>query len=675
MLRQQFLSRREFPVSPRSVDGPGSTSLHPFISGQRRVLESYMPCGICGFVGLSDKALLKSMCDIMRHRGPDDTGYFIDGSVGLGVDRLSIIDLKTGDQPIHNEEGSIWVIQNGEIYNYGQLKEELESLGHRFYTESDSETIVHAYEEWGDQCPNHFRGMFALAIWDGHRRRLFIARDRFGKKPLYYHFRNGLLLFGSEMKAVLQFEGVPRRINPVAMDLYFSYGYIPAPHTIFQDVSKLPAGHSATYENGSLKLKQYWDFGLSPQEVSSESATVDRLYETMKEAVRLRLRSDVPLGAFLSGGIDSSTVVAFMQLLSSRPVKTFSIGFNDSLSEAKYARRVADYLGTDHQEYTVTPDAFRILPKLAWHFDEPFADHSLIPTYYLSELTARQVTVALSGDGGDEMFMGYPFLTEPKLFRIYSKMPASIRRTALKTVIRLPIKGSFTRMADHALTKDYGSQSPYERFAMRVTMLDESGLRKLYSQENLSRHQPSNTYSYLLNLLGSYSGDDFLNAADIATVKSYLEDDILVKVDRMSMANSLEVRCPLLDQDLASLVATMPSDLKLRGRTSKYILKRMTRERKLIPQQIILRKKKGFGAPVHSWMGRDWRDLSQQVLEPIISANYTGLFNREFVRDMLRDSYVNANRIFALIMFVLWYKIYMEGEKLSVPLNGIDALA
>lgn len=634
-----------------------------------------MPCGICGFVGLSDKALLKSMCDVIRHRGPNDTGHFIDESVGLGVDRLSIIDLKTGDQPVHNEDGSAWVVQNGEIYNYRELRTKLESLGHRFYTESDTETIVHAYEEWGDDCPKHFRGMFAFAVWDAQRRRLFFARDRFGKKPLYYYLKNGLLLFGSEMKAVLQFEGVPRLLNHMAVDLYFSYGYIPAPHTVFQDVSKLPAGHSAAYENGSLTVKQYWDFNLSPIEPSSESAIVDSLYNTIKEAVRLRLRSDVPLGAFLSGGIDSSTVVAFMQHVSSSPVKTFSIGFNDSLSELKYARLAAEYLNTDHHEYTVAPDAFKILPKLAWHFDEPFADHSLIPTYYLSEVTASKVTVALSGDGGDEMFMGYPFLTEPKLFGVYSKVPASIRRTALKALIRLPVKGSFTRMADHALTKDYGAQSPYERFAMRVTMLDERGLKKLYSHENLSRHQPSNPYSYVLNLLESRRGDDILNALDVATVKSYLEEDILVKVDRMSMANSLEVRCPLLDQDLASLVATVPSHLKLRGSTSKYILKKMTMEKRLIPKEIILRKKQGFGAPVHSWMGRDWKDVSQQVLEPVLSSNYTGLFNREFVKEMLSDPYVNANRIFALMMFILWYRIYMDQEKLSVPLSEIDALA
>lgn len=614
------------------------------------------------------------MCRILRHRGPDDTGYYLDDRVGLGVDRLKIIDLKTGNQPIHNENQSIWIVFNGEIYNYQELRKELESRGHDFYTESDTESVVHAYEEWHDDCVSHLRGMFAFAIWDSERRRLYLARDRFGKKPLYYALVNGVFLFGSELKAILMYDEFDRKLSFEAMDYFFTYMYIPSPLTIFQGINKLPPGHYCVYEDGELTVRQYWDMKLQANMNLNEDTFIDLLYDRILESVKIRLRSDVPLGAFLSGGIDSSTVVSLMSKLSESPVKTVSIGFDHSLSEVRYSRRVAEYLGTDHHEYIVTPEAYKILPKLVWHFDEPFADHSMIPTYYLSEVTRREVTVALSGDGGDELFMGYPFLSEPPIFSLYSKVPSPIRKITLKTIINLPLNTSFKRMADHAYQKNYGNQSSAERYAMRVSLVDNSGLRKLYSKSLLASHTPIDSYDYMRRLVESGKGYDALSSVDYATIRSYLEEDILVKVDRMSMAASLEVRCPLLDQGLAALVEQIPTKLKMNGRTTKYIFKKMVIKKNLIPPEIATRKKQGFGAPVESWMQNEWKDVAGQLLDPQLPRATTGYFDRETVRKLLREPYLNSNKLFALVVFVLWHRMYLEQHKTMEPPQNISAM-
>jgi asparagine synthase (glutamine-hydrolysing) len=619
-----------------------------------------MGCGICGFVGLDDKQLLKSMCETIRHRGPDHTDYFLDSKVGLGIDRLSIIDLETGDQPIHNEDGTLWIVYNGETYNYVELMADLEARGHRFYTKSDTEAVVHAYEEWGNDCVLHLRGMYAFAIWDSRKRRLYLARDRFGKKPLYYATVGNVFLFASEIKAILQYGEVRRRVNPAAIDHFFTYMYVPSPMTIFEGIHKLPPGHYAVYEEGVLTTAQYWEVEFSPDPAMTEDGIVDALYAQLEQAVKLRLRSDVPVGAFLSGGIDSSTVAAMMSRLSETPIKTVSIGFSDGASELAYARQVAEFLGTEHREHIVTPDAYKILPRLVHHFDEPFADHSMIPTYYVSEVTRREVKVALSGDGGDELFMGYDFLDEPIVYNLYLGVPRPVRRFALRTLMSLPVKGEMTRMAQHAYEKDYGGQSPAERFIMRVTVNNEQGLKRLYSDELLSHHTPVQTYSYLRDFLNRYSSSDPLIALDYATIKGYLEEDILPKVDRMSMAVSLEVRCPLLDQELVALVERIPPWLKMKGHTKKYIMKKMVVKRKLLPSSIALRKKQGFGAPIDSWFKDSWKQFSAQLLDPIVSSNYTGLFDRQYVRRLLDEPYLNSSRLFALITFVLWYKEYME---------------
>jgi asparagine synthase (glutamine-hydrolysing) len=634
-----------------------------------------MGCGICGFVGLSDKPLLKSMCEAIRHRGPDQTSYFIDSGVGLGIDRLKIIDLATGDQPIHNEDSSVWVVFNGEIYNYLELKSELERLGHRFYTSSDTETLVHAYETWGVDCVIHLRGMFAFAIWDSETNRLFLARDRFGKKPLYYALADGVFLFASELKSILRYEGVSRTLDHDSIDYFFTYMYVPSPLSIFKAIRKLPPGSFAKYESGRLTVTQYWDFRPRPDTSLNEDTLVDMLYTSIGEAVRVRMLSDVPLGAFLSGGIDSSTVVAFMSRLSDQPVKTVSIGFTEGVSETSYAKQVADFLKTDHREYTVTPDAYKILPRLVWHFDEPFADHSMIPTYYLSEVTRREVTVALSGDGGDELFMGYEFLLDPASYSLYSKVPGVLRKPALKMMINLPIDKQFKRKAKHAYEKGYGGQSHGDRYTMRVTLHDPAGLRSLYSQGYLKAHVPVNTYSYLQDFINRCAGADELDAIDYATIRSYLEEDILVKVDRMSMAVSLEARCPLLDQDLASLIERIPSNLKMNGRATKYIFKKMAGEKELIPRAIAMRKKQGFGAPIESWMKGEWKEMVGQVLDPLVTKSYTGLFDSDRVRSLMSNPYVNSNKLFSLVTFVLWHRMYVDGESLHKPESSAELLA
>lgn len=616
----------------------------------------------------------------MKHRGPDQTDYFVDRAIGLGIDRLSIIDLQSGEQPIHNEDQTLWIVFNGEIYNYKELKAELESKGHSFYTESDTECIVHSFEEWGSSCVHHLRGMFAFAIWDMKSRSLFLARDRFGKKPLYYARVGDTFLFGSELKTILQHGGVRRELDYNAVDYFFTYMYVPSPLTIFKGIRKLPPASHAVLKDNDLAVTQYWDFSPSSSPLTlGEDDLADILYKKLEEAVRIRLRSDVPLGAFLSGGVDSSTVVALMSRLSDQPVKSVSIGFDEGFSETPYAKKVADFLATDHREYTVTADAFKILPRLVWHFDEPFADHSMIPTFYLSEVTRKSVTVALSGDGGDELFMGYPWLVDPRSYSLYAKTPTFIRQPGMKLILSLPFDSQIKRMANHAYEKGYANKTTAERLAMRTSLHDADGLRALYSRSRLANHPVEDPYDYLIGLMSTYEGKggekDSLNTADYAAVRGYLEEDVLVKVDRMSMAVSLEARCPFLDQEVVSLVEQIPSSLKLRNGETKYILKRMVVKKGLFPKEIAYRKKQGFGAPIESWMRRGWKELVPQILDPVVTKGYTGVFDGEKVRSLMSDPYLNSSKLFALIAFVVWYRIYLEGESIDrAPENmGVPA--
>ena len=605
------------------------------------------------------------MAATLTHRGPDSEGYFLDKGVGLGNNRLSIIDLKTGDQPIHNEDSTIWLTFNGEIYNYLELREQLEGLGHRFYTDGDTETIVHGYEQWGQDCVEHLRGMFAFGLWDGEKRLLFLARDRFGKKPLFYSVIGGHLFFGSEMKAILCNPEFKRTINLDALDHYFTYTYIPSPMTIFEGISKLPPGHCLTFQEGEMTVRRYWDIEFHPQDVD-EGALIERLYSSIEESVRIRLRSDVPLGAFLSGGIDSSVVVSMMAKLSDRPPKTFSVGF-DSINELPYAEEVAESLGTDHHPLHVEPKAFEVLPKLVWHLDEPFSDSSIIPTYYISEATRREVKVALSGDGGDELFMGYSNMTDPSIYSAYMRAPGPVRRAGLGLLARLPFDSNLKKMASHAQSKGYADQPPLERYAMRTTVLDQEGVKKLYSEGLKSRHRVGDTYRYLRDIGGQMEGTDPVDLIDYVAIRGPLSEGMLVKVDRMSSAASLEVRSPLLDHVLFEFVETIPSRMKLNGRITKYLFKKMAVAKGLVSPRIANREKQGFGSPISKWFGDDWKDLTDQTLDNSRAARE--FLDPVYLERLKSDPYSNAQLLFSIMVFVLWHRTYIESP-LSVAAKG-----
>ena len=621
-------------------------------------------CGICGYVGLDDKELLKRMCDVQRHRGPDAEGLYQDGEVGLGNRRLSIIDLATGDQPLHNEDESVWVTFNGEIYNYVELRQQLTSKGHEFYTESDTEVLVHLYEEYGANMVNVLRGMFAFGLWDSENRLLMLARDRLGKKPLYYAKLDNRLFFASEAKGILQYEEYVPTVNLEGIDYFLSYGYIPSPLTAFQGINKLPPGSLLLYEDDEVITKSYWDLSFPTQPQRDDAQTVlAKLHEVLRDAVRLRLRSDVPLGAFLSGGIDSSTIVAIASRLAGSSLKTFSIGYdNDAYSELPFAKSVASQLGTDHYELILQPDAFKVLPTLVWHFDEPFADMSAIPTYFVSRLARSHVKVALTGDGGDEMFMGYPWMADPQ------------RNLPTRLKIRLL---SLKRKAQAAIKRE--PQTPPltlgDRYVLRVSKIDESELEQIYTQRGKENRSIQHTSNYLLKqfeVVQKLAGDN-LSQTDYVTIKSYLPEDILVKVDRASMAVSLEPRSPFLDHVVSEFAASIPPEMKMNHKRTKIILRQYAQSQRLIPDQILERQKQGFGIPLENWFADELKVILEKLLlgrESTIRTYIREAYIEALVKD--RSNVVSAQRLFCLIMFELWNRMFIDREARSKPSLDIE---
>jgi asparagine synthase (glutamine-hydrolysing) len=607
------------------------------------------------------------MCDSIRHRGPDHTDFYIDHGVGLGVDRLSIIDLSTGNQPIHNEDGSVQIVFNGEIYNYIELKKDLEALGHSFGTATDTETIVHGYEQWGEAVLSHLRGMFAFALWDAKKRKLFIARDRFGKKPLYYAEVDGVFFFASELKAILQYEYFPREIDEAVLDYYFTYLYVPSPSTIFRAAKKLPPGHYLTVERGKVEVKEFWDLSFLPKiEDLTDDEAADRLYELIADSVKVRLRSDVPLGAFLSGGIDSSVVVSVMKRVGNGDVKTFSIGFHEAYyNEIQDAKRVAEFVGTDHTERWAEPNLVSLLPKLVWHCDEPFGDSSIIPTYLVAQETRRDVKVALTGDGGDEMFLGYPFLPDPPIYGYYSRVPRFLRRTALRVISKTPRQSRITVMARRAYLTDYGGQSDQERYLLRVSHFARPELEQLYSQALRADGNRKDPFAYLKPFFERTKGLEYLDATDYVTIKTYLPEDILVKVDRMTMAVSLEGRCPLLDHHLAEFVARLPLQIKIKGEVLKGLLKRMAIRQNLVPKRTITKAKHGFGAPIDYWMAGQWKDMMSSVLSTERNKAIRDYFDGAALRRMLSDPMTYRDHLFAVMSFALWHELYVESRDVT----------
>jgi len=625
-------------------------------------------CGICGIYDLNslsvDKNTLKQMCSVITHRGPDDIGLFLDDNIGLGMRRLRIIDIEGGHQPVHNEDESVWIVFNGEIYNYRELRASLEQKGHIFYTHSDTEVIVHLYEEFGDKCLNELNGMFAFAIWDSRKNRVFLARDRIGIKPLHYIISNGKLIFGSEIKSILEVETVKREVNLNALHQFIGFEYVPAPDTMFKGIKKLLPGHMLIFEKGKCTIRKYWDLEFSTPENQSVEFYSAKIYDLLKKSVERRLVSDVPIGAFLSGGIDSSAIVGLMSDLVDQPVKTFSIGFEDqSYNELKYARIVADYFGTEHHEEIIRPDAVQMVDKIIKHLDEPFADVSVFPTYMVSELAKKHVTVVLSGDGGDELFAGYDWYKASKLDRYYRKIPQKIRHNVIsKTIQQLPISRQKKGAANMLKRFVEGSSLPVAGRHVRWQYFTTNAERnELFSNK-------FNEISYFLrdfDCVDKYysmnNASDELSKEQFIDVKMYLPDDILVKVDRMSMANSLEARVPFLDHNLAEFSATIPQHLKLHGITTKYILKRAMSD--LLPKEIIHRQKQGFSIPMKNWL-RD--ELLNMMLDLLSKERIEekGYFNYEYVNKIVQQHLDgkrnNAHQLWMLMTFELWHENYID---------------
>ncbi len=625
-------------------------------------------CGIAGFIDLweahpreaHDRAeILDRMCRVIRHRGPDDQGLMIKTGVALGMRRLAIIDLVTGNQPISGEDGLVTIVFNGEIYNFQEIKPKLEARGHTFQTHSDTEAIVHGYEEFGSECLQDLRGMFAFAIWDEKARTLFIARDRAGKKPLYYTTTsNGTFVFGSELKALLEHPEVPREINPEALDAYFTLGYVPDPLTIFCNIHKLPPGHYLNFKDGQTTVRQYWDFEFKPHQSQTEDDYLDQLRTLLDESVRLRLISDVPLGAFLSGGIDSSTVVALMARHMGQPVKTFSIGFHeDSYNELKYARLTAEKFGTDHHEFFVTPDICDVIDDLVWHFDEPFADSSAIPTYMVSKLARDHVTVILSGDGGDELFAGYTRYTVERKRGGFGLLPKTVREGVMRPISQRLPHAAWGRNYLHNVSLD-----PTARYLDSVSVFTSLNRRSLYTSDFAEKLGPGSYAAGLFDdLVENVKNDDAVDRLLYLDSKTYLPGDILTKVDRMSMAVSLEARAPLLDHKLIEFVTTVPSTLKLAGLETKHLLKRAVRD--LIPAGILHRPKQGFGVPIQEWINQQLRSRIRATLSDA-RARQRGYIDSHYV-DVLLDEHERGRRdhsmgLWSLFMLELWQRRFMD---------------
>jgi asparagine synthase (glutamine-hydrolysing) len=621
-------------------------------------------CGICGVVDFDQPdavsaELLQRMNDTLKHRGPDDAGVYLAPHVGLGHRRLSIIDVAGGRQPISNEDGTVWVLLNGEIYNYSELCHRLLQRGHRFSTKSDTEAIVHLYEDKGEECFAELRGMFSIALWDARQRKLVLARDRVGKKPLFYFSKGSQILFGSELKALLAAGTVPRTIDERAVSDYFSLGYIPAPKTIYQGVSKVLPGHYLVASCGNVRSLRYWDVSFAQIEDKTEEQWCELLRQELCEATRVRLMSEVPLGAFLSGGMDSSAVVAVMSRIMSRPVTTCSIAFDqEEYNESEFARQVAEQFHTHHHEHMVQPSAVEILDKLAWHFDEPFADSSAIPTYYVSAVARQHVTVALGGDGGDENFAGYRrYYFDRYENRLRGYVPASLRRSIFGPLGKYyPGLAWAPRMFRGKATFQSLSRSPLEGYFNTVSIFRPDEKPQLLTPDFRQSLGAYDTLDVLREYYDRADTTDPLSRVQYVDIKTYLTDDILTKVDRASMAVSLEVRAPLLDHKLMGLVASMPSFLKLRNRVGKYIFKKALEP--VLPPEILYRKKQGFSIPLDHWFRRELRELAYDV----IFSGRDGILNRTYLQKIWeqhqKKQFNRSAYLWAVLMFRKWQQVF-----------------
>lgn len=630
-------------------------------------------CGICGIVdykenGIINRDVLHRMCTQMKLRGPDGEGIYIGPhskpAVGLGHRRLKIIDLSdAGNQPITNEDRSLWLVLNGEIYNYQQLRKDLENKGHRFRSHTDAEVVLHLYEDFAEGCLSYLRGMFAFALWDEKENKLFLARDRIGKKPFLYYYDNQYFCFASEFSALLASGLFNKDINYAAIDKYLTFGYVPAPETIYRKVFKMLPAHYAIFKDGRLSLQKYWELDYSQKIDISEKEAGQELVKILKEAVSLRLASDVPLGVFLSGGIDSSMVTALMSELTHK-VKTFSIGFdNADFDELKYARNIAKYFSTDHHEFIVKPKAIEILPLLVERYGEPYADSSAIPSYYVSRQTKQYVTVALNGDGGDESFAGYERYQAMAFAEGYNRLPAFFRSGLSQAVIRLlPDSVNFKNKRRRLRRLFENVSLPfYLRYCRWVCMINEDDKNNLYHEDFKKQLDNNDPAGWLKNYPALSDKMDLVDCLMAIDIKTNLSNDLLVKMDIASMANSLETRSPFLDHRLMQFAAGLPSKYKMKGFTKKYILKKVAQE--LIPRKNIHRRKMGFGVPVGDWFRNDLKDFLYENLLSTIALG-RGYFKPEVVKNMVKKHISKQKdytfQLWVLLMLELWHQRFVD---------------
>lgn len=626
-------------------------------------------CGIYGVVALRDGAncdpsLLDAMASVTVHRGPDDEGRYVEHGLAMGMRRLSIIDLSSGHQPIANEDETIWTVYNGEIYNYREIRSELQRQGVQLRTESDTEVLVHLYQRHGTEFVSRLLGMFGFAIWDAPRRRLVLGRDRLGIKPLYYVEHEGRLVFASEIKALLQIRGIAREIDRGALESYLSLGYSGNTHSLFKGIRKLPPASMLVCENGGFRIETYWQLSSEADDSLSVAQWVERLRAAIETAVVSEMVSDVPLGAFLSGGIDSSTIVAFMARHSARPVKTYSIGFkgdsaSDVYNELPYARQVAEQFGTDHREIIVRPEVASLLPKLAWHMDEPVADSASVTTYLVSEFARRDVTVILSGVGGDELFGGYNRYLGDYYAGHYQRLPAWMRKTVIAPLVQVMPSdrhGRISSLARYARMFVASNDLPFEeRYRSYVQVFGPDSLERLL-KSGRAGHIDCLDEAFLLATSG-----DALNRLMRVDLSTQMPNDLLMLTDKMTMAASLECRVPLLNHELVELAARIPGALRIEGNSLKALLKKALDG--VLPRQILDRKKRGFGAPIGAWLKRDLQPMMRRLLSKQ-AVEARGLFRWPAIEETMALHMANredhTDHLMALLSLEIWAQIFLD---------------
>lgn len=639
-------------------------------------------CGIAGIYSGNGRpvqeGMLRRMCDAMSHRGPDDEGYHVDGDMGMSMRRLSIIDLSGGRQPIHNEEKTVWVVFNGEIYNFRELRKDLEG-GHRFYTNTDTEVIVHLYEEHGDGFVKFLNGMFTFALWDGRKRALYVGRDRLGIKPLYYTDAGGSFVFASEIKSILEVPYVRREVDPGALDCYFSFLYTPEPLTMFRGISKLEPGHLLVVRNGKAEKRQYWELEYRPGRKRDLRSTAEELGDVFRASVKRQLVSDVPLGAFLSGGIDSSAVVAAMSEVASKPVETFSIGYGKEeayYDEREDARLIAERCGANHHEFELNPGVVDMVPRIVRALDEPLADASAIPNYFISRETRPFVKVALSGLGGDELCAGYPRYVGMYLTRYYRYIPRAAREKVIeKLASSLPDSSKGRRFADRVKRfVRYGALPPESAYFNMISSFDRAGKEELLGVPAASANNGNLPEGIMNSHFFRHEGESLLNRVFFTDMKMYLVGDLLTLTDKMSMAHSLEVRVPFLDNEMVEFMAGIPPEMKMRRLTKKYLFKKAFSG--VLPDSTLYKEKKGFSVPLVLWFRNDLRDfirhyLTKERMEAL------GYFNWGYVERLMEDHFGRrANyfgQLWALLVFCIWHRMYMENRGAEDELSAITA--